>query len=77
MPTAFAKPVEPQASVGPDNDPKPQIPPIKDPWGYKGKMLLDEDNLALNNEPCNIIGGHVNKGLEKALRTSALTLKRL
>jgi hypothetical protein len=58
MPTAFAKHVEPQFFAGPDNDPKPQIPPIKDPWGYKGKIFLDEDNLALNNELCNMIEGH-------------------
>jgi hypothetical protein len=61
MSATFAKPVERQVSFGPDNDPKPQTPPIKDLWGYKGKMFLDEDNLALNNEHCNTVGGHGSK----------------
>jgi hypothetical protein len=50
MPIASAKPLDPPVLLGPDNDPEPQIPPIKDPWGHKSKWPLDEDNLAFNNE---------------------------
>jgi hypothetical protein len=55
------KPVKPQVSFSPGNDPKPQTPPIKDPWGCKGKMFLEEDNIALNNEHGNTVGGHGSK----------------
>ncbi len=69
MPATAAKPFEAADSLfGFDNELKPQTPPIKDLWGYKYKMHLDEHSLALNSEYCSMVGGQgENKGLKKTL----------
>jgi len=58
-----------QLHFGPDNEPKPQTPPINDPWGYKNKqtMRLDEKFLTVNNAYLIIFDGKEDcNGLREA-----------